>query len=242
MKTVHEVCDLAGISVRTLNHYDAIGLLKPTKVSEAGYRLYDEEALERLQTILLFRELQFPLKEIKDILDDPDFDQKQSLGQQIRLLELQRERLDRVIRLAREMIAKGENMMDFSVFDKTEIEQYADEAKERWGKTDTYREYEQNHACKTDEEQNQSVDGLMQCFVQFGTLRTSEPESEIVQRQVKVLSDFISEHYYTCTPQILSGLGQMYVGDERFKANIDRAGGAGTAQLVSRAIEYYCSK
>ena len=86
MKTVKEVSRLSGVSVRTLHHYDAIGLLKPTRVTEAGYRLYDDTALARLQAILLFRELQFPLKEIKAILDSPNFDQQEALAQQIRIL------------------------------------------------------------------------------------------------------------------------------------------------------------
>ena len=99
MKTVKEVSELTGVSVRTLHHYDAIGLLKPSSVTEAGYRLYDEEALRRLQSILLFRELQFPLREIREILDRSDFDPEEALTRQIRLLELQRERLDRIIAL-----------------------------------------------------------------------------------------------------------------------------------------------
>ncbi|MBQ2776576.1 MAG: MerR family transcriptional regulator, partial [Peptococcaceae bacterium] len=90
MKTVKEVSNLTGVSVRTLHHYDAIGLLKPTELTEAGYRLYDDTALERLQMILLFRELQFPLKDIKVILDNPAFNQTEALSQQIALLELQR--------------------------------------------------------------------------------------------------------------------------------------------------------
>ena len=94
MKTVKEVSRLTGVSVRALHHYDAIGLLKPTRVTEAGYRLYDEESLQRLQTILLFRELQFPLKEIKEILDSPGFDPIPALEQQIKMLELQRRHLD----------------------------------------------------------------------------------------------------------------------------------------------------
>lgn len=93
MRTVKEVSRLTGVSVRTLHHYDAIGLLKPTKITDAGYRLYDDTALGRLQNILLFRELQFPLKEIKKILNNPDFDSNLAITQQIRLLELQQERI-----------------------------------------------------------------------------------------------------------------------------------------------------
>ncbi len=89
MLTVNEVSKLTGVSVRSLHHYDAIGLLKPAKVTEAGYRLYSDDELARLQNILLFRELQFPLKQIRTILDSPDFDRREALAQQIRLLELQ---------------------------------------------------------------------------------------------------------------------------------------------------------
>ena len=88
MRTVHEVSRLTGVSVRTLHHYDAIGLLKPAHVTQAGYRLYDDAALRRLQSILLFRELQFPLKQIKAILDSPGFDRKEALRQQLEMLQL----------------------------------------------------------------------------------------------------------------------------------------------------------
>ena len=106
MRTVKEVSKLTGVSVRTLHHYDAIGLLKPTAVTQAGYRLYDDAALGRLQTILLFRELQFPLKEIKAILDSPGFDRSQALEQQIALLELQYQRMGELLAFAREMQKK----------------------------------------------------------------------------------------------------------------------------------------
>ncbi len=112
MQTVHEVSQLAGISVRALHHYDAIGLLKPATVTEAGYRLYDDAALAKLQTIFLFRELQFPLKEIKKMIDNPNFDRNKALAQQIRPLELQAKRLAELISLAREISATGVNTMD----------------------------------------------------------------------------------------------------------------------------------
>ena len=115
-KTVKEVSRLTGVSIRALHHYDAIGLLKPSRVSEAGYRFYDGEALKRLQTILLFRQLQFPLKQIKAILDSPDFDPASAIADQIRLLELQREHLDNLIRHARQIQKEGITM-EFSVFD-----------------------------------------------------------------------------------------------------------------------------
>lgn len=141
MRTVKEVSSLTGVSVRTLHHYDAIGLLKPTKVTDAGYRLYDDAAICRLQNILLFRELQFSLKEIKEILGNPDFDSDMALAQQIRLLELQYERIGNLITFAREIQEKGVRKMEFDVFDKKEIDQYKEEVKSRWGQTEAYQEF-----------------------------------------------------------------------------------------------------
>lgn len=242
MKTVNEVSKLTGVSVRTLHHYDAIGLLKPTQVTAAGYRLYDDTALARLQTILLFRELQFPLKEIKSILDSPDFDREQALQQQIGLLELQRRQLDKLISFAREIIETGVDTMDFSPFDKTEIEQYKAEVKARWGETAAYKEYEEKTAGQSEKTQTDAAEKLMQVFAKFGKVKHTNPESDEAQALVESLRQCITENYYNCTPQILKSLGQMYVGDERFKANIDARGGVGTADFASKAIEIYCAK
>lgn len=241
MKTVNEVSKLTGVSVRALHHYDAIGLLNPTQVTDAGYRLYDDTALARLQTILLFRELQFPLKEIKSILDSPDFNREQALKQQIGLLELQRRQLDTLISFAREIIETGVNKMDFSAFDKTEIEQYKAEVKERWGKTDAYKEYEQKTAGQSEKVQTEAAEKLMQVFAEFGKIKHLAPKSDAAQALVKELRQCITENYYDCTKPILESLGQMYVGDERFKANIDARGGVGTAEFASKAIEIYCT-
>ena len=119
MKTVHEVSTLTGISIRTLHHYDSIGLLKPTATTEAGYRLYDEEALERLQHILLFRELEFPLKEIKKMLDSPNFDRTKALEQQIEMLTLKKEHLQNLLDFAQGVKAIGIRHLDFSAFDSS---------------------------------------------------------------------------------------------------------------------------
>ena len=167
MMTIHEVSRLAGISVRTLHHYDAIGLLPPTALTEAGYRLYDDTALARLQSILLFRELEFPLRDIRRILDDPGFDQKAALNDQIRLLELRQEQLGRLIALARETMNEGVTSMKFDAFDKTELRQYAAEVKQKWGNTKAYQEYSQR------EKDGATGDpaGLMQCFAALGDLK-----------------------------------------------------------------------
>ena len=239
MKTVKEVSGISGVSIRTLHHYDAIGLLKPTQVTEAGYRLYDDLALERLQTILLFRQLQFPLKQIRQILDAPGFDPLDALERQIELLELQRAHLDDLIAHARQIQKTGVISMDFSAFDNR---RYAAEAKKRWGATEAYREYEEKTRGQTPSQQQSAADGLMEIFVRMGKVRHLSPDSGEAQALVKELQDYITAHYYTCTPQILFGLGQMYAAGDEMNRNIDAAGGEGTGAFARDAITVYCRK
>ena len=241
MKTVQQVSKLTGISVRTLHHYDQIGLLKPTKVTESGYRLYDETALKRLQAILFFRELEFPLKQIGESLDRPGFDFSSALADQIRLLELRAEQLQKLISHARQIQKTGVIPMDFSAFDRSKQASYAAEAKKRWGSTDAYKEFEQKTAGQTQAQQNAAGDGLMAIFARMGTIRTADPAASEAQALVKELQDYITAHYYTCTKQILRGLGMMYIAGDDMTANIDAAGGAGTAQFAHEAIEVYCA-
>lgn len=242
MRTVREVSKLTGVSVRTLHHYDAIGLLKPTEVTTAGYRMYDDAALSRLQNILLFRELQFSLKEIKAILDSPDFDQTEAIAQQIELLELQYKHIGKLILFARELQNKGVRAMNFDVFDKSEMEQYKAEARARWGSTKAYQEYEKKAGAQKEEEQDRLAGALMSIFTELGALRQLPPEEDAVQEKIAALQKFITDHYYTCTTEILAGLGEMYVSDERFQKNIDKAGGEGTAGFVKQAIAVYCNR
>lgn len=234
MKTVKEISRLTGISVRTLHYYDEINLLKPTQITDAGYRLYDDTALERLHSILLFKELQFPLKEIKAILDNPNFDQQTALKEQISFLELQKKRLDKIISSARNMLMKGAENMSFSAFDKTELEQYAEEAKQKWGHTDAYKEYKQKHSDSSDK-----TEQLMQLFTEIGKIKHLPPSCKEAQKLIKELQNFITKNYYFCTDEILKDLGQMYISDERFKNNIDKAGGSGTAEFTAKAIKLF---
>ncbi len=242
MWTVAKVGQLTGTSVRTLHHYDAIGLLKPTAVTEAGYRLYDDAALGRLQNILMFREVGFPLREIKAILDNPDFDPAEALEQQIRLLELQLAHTRRLISFAREIQKRGVDHMNFDAFSKAEWSRYEAEVKERWGATELYQEYGKKNKGKTKDELEETGRRLMDMFVELGYLRGSSPADKAVQEKIKMLQCFITEHYYTCTDETLKSLGQMYVCDERMKGNIDQSGGAGTADFVSQAILAYCAE
>lgn len=238
MKTVHEVSRLTGLSVRALHHYDAIGLLKPAKLTEAGYRLYDEASLRRLQTILMFRELGFPLRDIGRILDSPDFDPREALSEHIALLKLQRKHIDGLIDQA-EKLMKGENA-GFAAFDRSEMERYAEEVRERWGHTDAYRESLEKTKGKSEGERKDAAAALMAQFAAFGKLRTLAPDSDEAQAAVKRLQDCISANYYRCTKEILAGLGEMYTADERFRESIDGAGGSGTAAFVRDAIAAYC--
>ena len=242
MKTVNEVSKLTGISVRTLHHYDEIGLLKPSATTDAGYRLYDDTALERLQHILLFRELEFPLKDIKKILDSPDFDRNKALEQQIELLTMKKEHLENLILFARGIKWLGVKYMDFSAFDTKKMDEYAARAKESWGKTEAYQEFEEKSKDWTKETTGNIAKDMMVLFVEFGEMKDLDPAEECVQAQVKKLQDYITEHFYNCTNQILSGLGHMYAGGGEFTENIDAYGGAGTAEFTHKAIEIYCKK
>lgn len=234
MKTVKEIGRLTGVSVRTLHYYDEINLLKPTETTDAGYRLYDDTALERLHSILLFRELQFPLGEIKAILDSNGFDKEAALKEQIKLLEMQKNRLDKIIDSARKLLMKGNDNMNFSSFNKSEIDKYADEAKRKWENTAAYKEFAEKHSDSDDK-----TEEFMQIFAEIGKIKHLEPDSQTVQSMIKKLQNFITENYYTCTDDILKGLGQMYIADERFKNNIDSAGGNGTAEFTAQAINTY---
>lgn len=242
MKTVKEVSKLTGVSIRTLHYYDTIGLLKPADTTEAGYRLYDDAALERLQTILLFRELQFPLMEIKQILDSPNFDRGKALEQQIVLLEMKKEHIENLIDLARGIKAIGVRpLMDFTAFDTRKIDEYARQAKESWGNTEAYKEFEEKNKNRSLEQQEAISKEFMELFAEFGSMKNFDPADEKVQAQVEKFRAYITEHFYHCTTEILQCLGKMYSGGGSMSENIDKVGGAKTAQFVDRAICEYCS-
>ena len=237
---VKEFAEFSGVSVRTLHYYDEIGLLKPAFVDKAtGYRFYDESSVLRMQNILFYRELDFSLKNIGEILSSPNYDSKKSLEEQRKLLTLKKERLERIISSIDEAM-KGKNIMN--AFDNSEFEKYKAEAKEKWGKTEAFEEFETKNKNHGEAENNFLGGEMMDIFRKLGEIKNLSPASEKAQNLIKTLQDFITNHYYTCTDEILSGLGKMYVGDERFKENIDKAGGNGTAEFASKAIEIYCSK
>lgn len=240
MMTVNDVSKLSGVSIKTLQYYDKIGLLKPKAYSSAGYRLYDEENLDKLQQILFFKELEFPLKEIKKILSNPNFDKTEAIKQQIKLLELKKEHIDNLILFAKGVNLMGTKNLNFEVFDTKKIDEYALEAKTKWGNTPEFREFEEKSKNRDRKEIKNLNQQLMQHFVEFGQIKDQSPKSPNAQDLVKKLQEFITENFYTCSNQILSCLGKMYGGNGDFAKNIDNAGGEGTAAFASKAITEYC--
>ena len=240
MKTVNEIAKLACTSVRTLHHYDAIGLPKPTEITEAGYRLYDDAALERLYLILLFRELEFPLKDIQAILDSPDFDRNRVLEQQVQLLTAKAAHLQTCIHLANGIKLIGVKNLKFKNWDPKKTDEYSAQAETLYGKTEAWQEYKQKAKNRSRDQEQLLGDGIMDLFARLGSLKELAPDCTEVQAWVKELQAYITEHFYTCTPQILRGLGEMYAGGGSLTENIDAAGGKGTGAFALEAIKAYC--
>ena len=233
---IKEFAEQIGVSVRTLHYYDEIGLLKPSEVDvQNGYRFYDERSLERMQEILFYRELDFSLKTIAQILSSPDYDKQQALTWQRKLLLAKKERLERLID-ALDSMEKGEGFMKPNNEYEDLKNKYAEEARQRWGSTDAYKESQQRN---TDFSQAASL--LDAVFEEFAELDRSgiSPDDEAAKVQVEKLQRCITDNFYTCTNEILAGLGQMYAADVRFKTNIDKHG-EGTAEFVSQCIKSYC--
>ena len=233
---IKEFAEPIGVSVRTLHYYDEIGLLKPSEVdAQNGYRFYDERSLERMQEILFYRELDFSLKTIAQILSSPDYDKQQALTRQRKLVLAKKERLERLID-ALDSMEKGEGFMKPNNEYEDLKNKYAEEVRQRWGSTDAYKESQQRN---TDFSQAASL--LDAVFEEFAELDRSgiSPDDEAAKVQVEKLQRCITDNFYTCTNEILAGLGQMYAADVRFKNNIDKHG-EGTAEFVSQCIKSYC--
>ena len=237
---IKEFAELTEVSVRTLHYYDEIGLLKPDKVDEEnGYRYYGEPAFEKMLEILFFRELGFSLKHIKEILSSPSYDKKEAFRKQKELLKLKKEKIERMISVL-ENAEKGElemNTIDNS-YEKIR-KQYETEVKEKWGSTDADKESQQKTAAYSKEMWNDVTAGLESVFVEFSKAKADGKTAEEAVFLAEKLQQYITDNFYTCTKEILSGLGEMYVLDERFKENIDKHG-EGTAEFVRDTIRIYC--
>ena len=185
---VSDVAKLTGVTVRTLHYYDEIGLLPPSEVTSSGYRVYNDADLEALQQILFFRELDFSLEEIREIMQNPAYEKETALQNQKALLVEKRNRLDRLIALV-DKTMKGERDMSFKQFDTTKIEeakqQYAAEARQRWGNTAAYAAYEKKSASYNTARQKM-LDGEGAAILNaFGKNRTLPPDSLRTQALVK---------------------------------------------------------
>ena len=242
MKTVKEIAVLTGVSVRALHHYDAIGLLKPTAVTEAGYRLYDDAALERLYMILVYRELGLALKDIAAILDAPDFDRNRVMEHQIDLMQKKADQLHNRISLAKGMLLLGVNYMEFENFDPKKLDDYSQQAKLLYGKTDAYKEYTQKSKNRSRKQEQDLGQQVMDFFVRLGTMRHLPPDSEAAQAWAKELQEYFTAHFYTCTPQIYKSLAESYAGGGSMNENIDKAGGPGTGAFAKQVIDIYLSR
>ena len=239
MKTVKEVSQLTGISVRALHHYDAIGLLPPTQVTDAGYRLYDSQAIEKLYMILVFRELGLSLQQIAQILHAPDYDRNRVLENQINLMQQRIQSLQNRIPLARGIQILGVDDMHFDGFDPKKLEDYSTQAKVLYGKTDAYKEYEQKSKNRGSEQEKDLGAQVMDFFARLGKMRPCDPGCEQAQAWAKELQAFFTKHYYTCTPQILGSLAASYAGGGSMTENIDKVGGAGTGAFAKEVIDIY---
>ncbi|HWE33114.1 MAG TPA: MerR family transcriptional regulator [Solirubrobacteraceae bacterium] len=240
MRTVGEVAELAGVTVRLLHHYDEIGVLSPSGRSEAAYRLYSFADLERLQEILIWRALGFPLAEIKALLDDGAYDRAQALRRQRALVESERGRLSAVARALDQALAalqNGTKVEEASMFDGFDNSQYQDEVLNRWGDTEAYGESARRAAQYTDADWAQisrEAEQNVRSFVAL--LEAGEPADGLAARKLaEQHREHISRWFYECSPEFHRQLAEMYVADPRFEANYERRA-PGLARHVHDAI------
>lgn len=246
---IKEVADMVGVSVRTLRHYDQVSLLKPGSVTAAGYRIYSDLDLERLQQILFFKELGFSLIEIKEILDSPGYDRRQALHSQKKLLVAKKKRLEAIIELVEQTLDSIEGGITmnkkemFEAFDMSEIEkhqrQYAEETRQKYGHTEAYKESQKKTSAYTKEDWASIQARGSEIHQRIAELMDKSPADPQVQKAIGDWRQHISDNFYNCTLDIFRGLGDLYVQDERFTASIDKVK-PGLAKYMSEAMCLYC--
>ncbi len=241
---IKEFADLFGVSVRTLHYYDQTDLLKPAFTDPCNsYRYYDEACAQRMFEIMFLRELDFPLKDIRDILSSPDYNKKEAFRKQKELLICKKKHLENLID-SLEKAEKGE--MDMTSFKNSDYEnkrkEYEKEVREKWGNTEAYEQSQKKTAEYTADKWQSATDGLDSIMGEFAEAMKSNISSESDEALALAgkLQKFITDNFYDCTKDILRGLGEMYVLDERFKNNIDKHGD-GTAEFIRGAINNYCN-
>ena len=242
--TVKTVAHLASVSVRTLHHYDQIGLLKPSSTSPAGYRLYAEADLERLQQVLFFRALGFGLQEISAIVNSPGFDRMEALRAHRRYLVEKQKRLGELVDLVDRTIASMEKetpMTDqdkFAGFDDATLAEYREEARQRWGDTEAFQDSERRAASYSKADWDAIKAEGEEITLALANLMDRDPADPDVQQWVARHHRQIDDRFYTCTPEVYRGLGDMYVDDARFTAFYDRVK-PGLAPFLRDAMHVY---
>ena len=242
--TINQLAQLSGVTVRTLHYYDEIGLLKPSSIQKNGYRSYEEKELLRLQQILFFRELDFPLADVKKILDRPDFEIIGALRRHKELIKLKRKKFDKLINTINKTIkhmTKQQKMKDeelYDAFKDPDVKQYQDEAKERWGNTEAYKQSMKKVGKMTKAEMEKlKKDGEL-----FTQKLAAAMDKDIKSKEVREL---IKQHYkgiqffYDCPLEMYRNLGKMYVDDPRFTTYYDKHR-KGLAVFMRDAIAYFC--
>jgi DNA-binding transcriptional MerR regulator len=192
--------------------------------------------------ILVFRELGLSLKEIAGILHAPDYDRNRVLKNQIKLMQERVGKLQDRIALAKGMLTVGVNYMSFKGFDPKKMDEYSTQAKALYGKTDAYKEFSRKSADRTAQQEKDLGAQVMELFAKLGKLRPCAPDSEAAQNWAKELQAFFTEHFYTCTPQILGSLAESYAGGGSMTENIDKVGGEGTGAFAKLVIDIYLSR
>lgn len=242
--TVHELSKLAGVSTRTLHYYDEIGLLKPSSVKENGYRQYGEKELLKLQQILFFRELDFPLKEIMKMITSSGFDMREALNGHKKLLRVKGDRIRRLLITIDRTIEKlkgGDKMKNddlFASFDDTQMKKYREEAKRRWGHTEAYKQSMQRTKHWTKEDYRHIKEKGDAFTKELARAMDMDFKSNEVQELIRQHHEGI-EVFYDLPLNGYRLIGNMYVEDKRFTAFYERYR-TGLAQFMKNAINYYC--
>jgi DNA-binding transcriptional MerR regulator len=240
MRTVGELAQLAGVTVRTLHHYDEIGLLSPSGRSDAGYRLYEYSDLVRLQEILIWRQLGFPLQEIQRLLDDPGHDRLSALERQRELVGRELERLGATARALDAALAaheQGTQLEETKMFEDFDPTAYEDEARERWGHTDAYQESARRTAGYGEAEWAEiraEADQIVEDFAALmaaGEPATGERARAVAERHRR----HITRWFYPVSTQMHRGLADMYIADPRFRATYESVA-PGLARYVRDAV------
>lgn len=241
---IKKLSELSGVSVRSLHHYDELGLLVPQR-RENGYREYGSQELERLQHILLFRGCGFPLKTIKDILENPTFHAETAFRLQRQALLHERKRLDGMIQnleATYSLLQKGETMSDEKRFKNLDLRQnpYEEEAKKLWGeKAVSQSQARLNKLSQA--EQGDVAQGMEELFVRLAALQEEDPAGEAAQKAMAEMYAFYNENFgYHYSYEAFRGLGEMYVADERFTKNID-AYGEGLSRFLKEAMAIFAT-